>query len=223
MKKSFFSKPSWGIFLLPIAICGLTGCEELSKLVQPNQPPIVDRVFALRDRLFPADTTTVQVQARDPENASLSYRWSAEGGTLSSTTGPQVIWTAPAVAGNYKVSVKVRDDKQDETEGAVTITVIAVERPTVKIIQPENGAFIPGLGVMIIEAVASHPNGIQRVEFRVGSNMLGVDNSPPYQQPWRVEGLSGPATIIATAFRAGTPGEPGVDSVRVSVEGVTRL
>jgi hypothetical protein len=33
-------------------------------------------------------------------------------------------------------------------------------------------------------------------------------------------GLSGPATIIVRVFRAG---EPGVDSVRMNVEGVTRL
>ncbi|NUM73780.1 Ig-like domain-containing protein, partial [candidate division KSB1 bacterium] len=98
-----------------------------------------------------------------------------------------------------------------------------VEQPTVEIIQPKQNAFIPGIGVIVIEALASHPNGIERVEFRAGGNLLGIDNSPPYQQPWRVEGLSGPATIVISAYRALTPGAPGVDSVRVNVEGVTRL
>ena len=107
--------------------------------------------------------------------------------------------------------------------GSVTLTVIAVEQPTVEIIQPKQNAFIPGIGVIVIEALASHPNGIERVEFRAGGNLLGIDNSPPYQQPWRVEGLSGPATIVISAYRALTPGAPGVDSVHVNVEGVTRL
>jgi hypothetical protein len=223
MKKNFSLKPLLGIMLLSATVTGLPGCEELGKLVQPNEPPVVDRLFAWRDRLLPADTTTVKVEARDPEGGVLSYEWSAEPQTLSSTTGPQVIWTAPFTAGNHKISVKVKDDKGKETEASITLAVISLERPTVKITKPANGEFIPGVGTITIEAIATHLNGIQRVEFRVGNNMLGVDNFPPYQQSWRVEGLFGPATVIATAFRAGTPGEPGVDSVRVSIEGVTRL
>jgi hypothetical protein len=215
--KRFFSV----IFLLIAAGC-MSSCEELSSLIPTNKPPAIDRVFALRDHLAPADTTTVIVEARDPEGGALSYEWSKDGGTLSSTSGRHVLWTAPA-AGNYKISVKVRDEKNGETQGQVTITVLGSEKPTAKIVQPANGAYIPGLGIVVIEALASHPNGIQRVEFQIGAKILGSDNSPPYQQPWQVEGLSGPATIIVRAFRAGATGEPGIDSVRVSVEGVTRL
>jgi hypothetical protein len=222
MAKIFFAKPLFRFFIPHIATIGVIGCEALGDLVQSNKPPNIDRLFAGRNQLVPNDTTLLKVEARDPEGDALSFQWSG-GGTFSSTNAEQVIWTAPAVGGSYKISVKVRDDKRGETEGSVTIAVIAVETPTVKITQPANGAFIPGLGVFVIEALASHPNGIQRVEFRLGNTLLGVDNSPPYQQPWRVEGLSGPASIIVTAFRAGTAGEPGADSVRVSVEGATRL
>ncbi len=206
-----------------IVLSFLFGCEELGKLIDTNEPPVIDQVVALRHSLFPADTTTIKVEAHDPEGGVLSFRWSAAGGSLSSTSGSHVRWTAPALAGDYKISVKVGDDKNEETEGSATLTVIAVERPTAEIIQPLPEAFIPGIGVVVIEALANHPNGIERVEFRVGENLLGIDNSPPYQQLWRVEGLSGPATISIRAFRALTPGEPGVDSVRVSIEGVTRL
>ncbi len=215
--KRFFS----AIFFLIAAGC-MSSCEELGSLIQANKPPAIDRVFALRDRLAPTDTTTVIVEARDPEGGALSYEWSNEGGTLSSTSGRHVLWTAPA-AGHYKVFVKVRDDKRGETQGQVTIIVLGSEKPTVKIVQPVEGAFIPGLGVVVIEALASHPNGIQRVEFQIGINSLWSDNSPPYQYPWQVEGLSGPATIMVRAFRTGAAGEPGIDSVRVNVEGVTRL
>ncbi len=215
--KRFFSV----IFSLIAAGC-MISCEELGSLIQANKPPAIDRVYALRDRLAPTDTTTVIVEARDPEGGALSYEWSKEGGALSSTTGRQVLWTAPA-AGNYKISVKARDDKRGEAQGQVTIIVLGSEKPMAKIIQPSLGAFIPGLGVVVIEALASHPNGIQRVEFQVGTKFLDADDSPPYQQLWEVEGLSGPATIIVKAFRAGAAGEPGIDSVRVNVEGVTRL
>jgi Bacterial Ig domain len=216
--KRFFN----AILFLVAAGC-MSSCDELGSLIQANKPPAIDRVSALRDRLAPTDTTTVIVEARDPEGGALSYEWSKDGGTLSSTSGRHVLWTAPAAAGNYKVSVKVRDDKRGETQGQVTIIVLGSEKPTVKIVQPTDGAFIPGLGVFVIEALASHPNGIQRVDFQIGTNNVVSVNSSPYQYPWQVEGLSGPATIIVKAYRAGAVGEPGIDSVRVSVEGVTRL
>ncbi len=215
--KRFFS----AILFLIAAGC-LISCEELGSLISTNEPPAIDRVFALRDRLAPTDTTTVIVEARDPEGGTLSYEWSNEGGTLSSTSGRHVLWTAPA-AGNYRISVKVRDDKRGETQGQVTIVVLGSEKPTVKIFQPSDGAFIPGLGVFVIEALASHPNGIQRVDFQIGTNSVGSADSSPYRYLWQVEGLSGPATIIVKAFRAAAAGEPGLDSVRVNVEGVTRL
>lgn len=217
--KRFFS----AILLLIAAGC-MISCEELSSLIPTNKPPAIDRILALRDRLAPADTTTVIVEARDPEGGALSYEWSKEGGTLSSTSGRHVLWTAPA-AGNYKIFVKVRDDKRGETQGQVTITVLGSERPTVKILQPSDGAYIPGLGVFVIEALASHPNGIQRVDFQIGTNTnsVGGATSTLYQYPWPVEGLSEPATIIVRAFRAGATGEPGIDSVRVNIEGATRL
>lgn len=214
----------FGIFSLGlIVLSGLLGCEDLGKLIQPNKPPVIDRVYALRNQFSPTDTTTVIVEAHDPEGGSLSYEWSAAGGALSSTSGRFVHWTAPNTAGNYKISVTVRDEKRDETPGHVTLTILASEKPTAKIVEPAPDAFIPGLGVTVIEALANHPNGIQRVEFQVGAQSLGSDNTPPYEQAWSVDGLSGPATIIVRAYRAGASGEPGIDSVRVSIEGVTRL
>jgi hypothetical protein len=77
----------------------------------------------------------------------------------------------------------------------------------------------------MIMALASHPNGIERVDFYQGGNLLGTDNSARdqyYEQPWRIEGLSGPATILVKAYAAASR-EPGMDSVRVSIEGVTRF
>jgi hypothetical protein len=212
-----------GIFLVLMVACGFSGCEELSKLVQPNEPPVIDRLFALRDRLYPGDTTTVKVEAHDPEGGSLSYKWRAEGGSFSSTTESHVVWTAPIAAKSYKITVTVRNDKGKETEDSILLTVQEfVGRPTVKIIQPADGAFIPGIGETTIEAVATPENVIEQVEFRVGTENPVFDNSQPYKIQWRVEGRSGPVTIIAKAYRTGAPSDPGVDSVRVNIEGVTR-
>jgi hypothetical protein len=205
-------------FLIFVIACG-----KLDSLLEGDDPPIIDRLVALRNQISPNDTTTVRAEARDPQGQALSYDWSATAGMLSSTTGQRVLWTAPANAGNYGVRVKVRNSKDKQTEASVTIAVIAGEAPTVKILQPTSGEYITGVGSALVEAVASHPNGIRDVEFWAGNRFLGVDNAAPFQQVWQVEGLSGPAWIVARAYRATAGGIPGVDSIQVHVEGVTRL
>jgi len=197
-------------------------CEELETLLA-NQEPIIKSLVAARDRLAPLDTTTVQVEAEDPEGEAIAISWRSEAGTLSSTSGARVVWTAPATAGKFRISVQVTDASNKKAESAVTITVVAAESPRVEITQPQDGAFIPGLGIITIQAVASHPNGIGRVEFWNRDKLLGIDNSPPYQVLWSVEGLSGPETILARAYRADNSGDPGEDAIRISIEGVTRL
>lgn len=215
-------------YLKTVAVLGSTlavaSCGNLDTLLEErDDPPIIDRVFALRNQVSPNDTTTVAGEARDPQGEALAYDWSAQSGTLSSTTGQRVLWTAPATAGNYNVRLKVRNARNKQTEASVTIAVIASEAPTVKIIKPANGEYISGVGTAVVEAIASHPNGIREVQFWIGNQPLGTDDTSPYQMAWRVDGLSGPASIIARAFRPGAGGVPGIDSIKVYVEGVTRF
>lgn len=218
------TKICFTIFVLMVLLFVFIGCEEIEGLLNTNKPPVIDRMFALNDNLSPTDTTSIVVEAHDPEEESLSYKWSTEDGLLSSTSGQRVVWTAPATGGNFRVTVKVTDISKGKSEASVTLSVLASENPTVKIIQPENRSHIPGLGSINIEAIAGHPNGIREVVFFVDQAMLGRDNTAPYVMPWQIEGKSGESIIVVQAFRAGpNGGEPGVDSVKVSIEGVTRL
>lgn len=215
-------------FLKSLALLGVMmlalACGKLDSLLgNRDDPPVIDRIIALRNQVSPNDTTTVRAEARDPRGEELSYEWSSQAGTLSSTTGRRILWTAPAAAGNYSVWVKVRNSKGKQAEAAVTIAVIASEAPTVKIVRPINGEYLTGIGTALVEAVASHPNGVRDVQFWAGNKYLGVDDAAPYQQAWQVEGLSGSTSVVARAFRAGVDGPPGVDSIQVHVEGVTRF
>lgn len=206
----------FGIMIFVIA------CGKLDSLLRDgDDPPIIDRVVALRNQISPHDTTTVRAEARDPQGEALSYEWSATGGTLYSTTGRLVLWEAPLNPGNYSVRVKVRNGKDKHAEASVTIGVIASEAPTVKIVRPLNGEYLAGIGTTLVEAVASHPNGVRDVQFWAGNQFLGTDNAPPYQQAWRVEGLTGRKPVVARAYRIGAGSAPGVDSINVYIEGVT--
>jgi hypothetical protein len=63
--------------------------------------PQVDNTFQSSPVARPSDVLTFRVRAHDPQNGSLTFAWSASGGTLgtaTNTTGQsQITWTAPAV------------------------------------------------------------------------------------------------------------------------------
>mgnify|MGYP000846743174 FL=1 len=62
--------------------------------------------------------------ATDPNNDTLAYKWTTTKGTFNSTTGTDVIWTAPNTVGSAQVTVTVSDGKL-ETKYTWTVNVIA--------------------------------------------------------------------------------------------------
>ncbi len=126
--------------------------------------------------------------------------------------------------GDYKIKVKVKNTSNEKADKSIVITVLSNQIPFVNITKPVNGEHFPGLGTFEIEAEASHPNGIKMVEFYVDDILLRQDTAQPYNFPWQIEEKSGERKINVKAFRTGTDsGEPGVDSVFVTIEGVTRI
>ncbi len=224
IRKMSLAAKCFKLATLNLLLFTLSGCDEIGELIDSNKDPVIDRLYALSDNLSPTDTTTILVEAHDPDDDGLSFKWSTEDGWLSSSSGQKVLWTAPGVGGNFQITVKVTDENNGKSDASLTLTVLAIQKPTVKIVQPEFGSHIPGLGTINIEAIAGHPNGVKEVLFFVDDILLGRDNTSPYIMPWHIEGKSGESNILVQAFGAGAiPGEPGVDSVIVSVEGVTRL
>ncbi len=220
---NFIKKCVKSVALL-VLLLSFSTCEEVGQLVTGNQKLVIDRLYALQETLDPADTTTIIVEAHDPEDESLAYQWSGNAGVLSTDSGPRVIWTAPTIGGNYEVSVKVTDTSKGKTDGSVSLTVLAIETPFVNITNPKNAAHIPGLGVLNVEAEASHPNGIKEVLFYVNNVFAVKDNSLPYTFQWQIEEKTGKHKILAEAIRASSGATaPGVDSVSVTLEGVTRI
>ncbi|MFC1979752.1 Ig-like domain-containing protein [Chloroflexota bacterium] len=75
-----------------------------------NQPPVVISLTAKPPKVNPEETSTITCLATDPDGDSLSYGWSATGGTISGS-GVSITWRAPATDGKFVVTVTVSDDK----------------------------------------------------------------------------------------------------------------
>lgn len=88
-----------------------------------NTSPVISSVVATPSSVQTSGTATITCNATDADGDTLSYGWTTTGGTLQTSSGPQVSWTAPNTAGNYTISVLVTDGKNGQASANVTVSV----------------------------------------------------------------------------------------------------
>ena len=213
------------IIFTPVMVC-LLACGVVEKIA--NRAPVIKQMYANNYILSSTDTTTIYVVAEDPDDDLLSYSWSKTGGSFVAPQETETrVWQAPSAAGSYTISVVVRDENGGETNDNVIIVVRSDDPPHVEILHPVEGESITGIGSYEIEVRASHQTSeIERVDFLINGIILHTDRSPVsnlYTYDWNTNGLVGPHTIQAKAYRLIIPDPPGIDSVHVILEGVTPI
>lgn len=85
-----------------------------------NFPPEIASVTATPSSAEVGGTVQLEVTATDPDGDTLTYSWTATGGTFDDPTLPNPVWTAPATAGDYDITISVSDGA---TPVALTITI----------------------------------------------------------------------------------------------------
>jgi len=112
----------------------------------PTPPPAaapVNRPPSVRARCEPCTvevgrTSTVTADATDPDGDTLTYKWNAPTGTLTSPGDRQSAWTAPMQEGPVPVTIVVNDQRGASATDALTIQVI---RPAVREVTFEDVHF----------------------------------------------------------------------------------
>ncbi|MFZ2960537.1 MAG: Ig-like domain-containing protein [Candidatus Ozemobacteraceae bacterium] len=82
----------------------------------------------------------------DPNGGPLTYLWAATDGSLSSTSGQQVQWTAPSYSTVATITLTVQNQVNKSTSVTRAITVrreIPIEPPEVYIAAPANNTLFP--------------------------------------------------------------------------------
>lgn len=110
-----------------------------------NRPPVIDEIQVYNSSGKLPLSVTVKVIAKDLEGDGITYIWDLGNGTTQETAQPQISHTYRE-AGEYKLSVKVKDDKNAVAQSAPVAVVAGNSTPEVKIdITSGNPSFfIPG-------------------------------------------------------------------------------
>lgn len=87
----------------------------------PPLAPVITAVFAVPDSIGTGETTTLIVNAYDPNGDAITYQWTTTTGTLESPTAATTQYTADSI-GVFTVSVVVSDG-QRTANGAVMVGI----------------------------------------------------------------------------------------------------
>ncbi|RKR07886.1 glucose/arabinose dehydrogenase [Maribacter vaceletii] len=110
-----------------------------------NRPPLVEGLHIDKTSGKTPLQITATVDAKDLEKDALTYLWTFGDGKTKETKDPEVTYIYPNV-GDYKISVQVKDTK-DETTNSEEITIVAGNtRPevTIDLLDSNSTFYTPG-------------------------------------------------------------------------------
>jgi hypothetical protein len=164
--------------------------EEEKKLhdkYPDNHAPTISSLTANPVSVFTGEVSTITCTASDPDGDTLTYTWTATGGTISGS-GSSIFWTAPLSSGTYTITCTVSDGKSGSDTKNVNITVTptgntadtAVCLTSNSILDDQNPAFSPD-GQFILFSSKRNGNGknlnIWKMDIS-GKNPVALTSEP---------------------------------------------
>jgi glucose/arabinose dehydrogenase/cytochrome c551/c552 len=113
--------------------------------IRGNLPPVVKAIHVDKTSGLLPFTVRASATARDPENGKLTYVWDLGNGTKKETGEPRLDYTY-TTAGDYTISVQVKDEQGDTARSEGVSVYAGNEEPRVAIrLQGGNKSFyLPG-------------------------------------------------------------------------------
>jgi len=108
------------------AFLSLSGCKKDNPAEPVNNKPVLIRVTANPQELFPERTSTLECIVEDDDDGYLSYLWDKDGGYFDSNSGKKVIWHAPIQIGEYHITSRVEDIEERWSDSrTITLDVVS--------------------------------------------------------------------------------------------------
>jgi peptidoglycan-associated lipoprotein len=101
----------------------------------PQPPPNRQPTFTANAQCDPCTveagkSTALTATASDPDNDTLTYRWSAPTGSFGTPNQPKTTWTAPDQEGTVPMTVTVEDGKGGRATSTVNVQVVRPAQKT---------------------------------------------------------------------------------------------
>ena len=165
-----------------------------------NMPPVCNSISSISP--LTATITSPSNNASFNEGSSITIQATASGGTgpiqkfeffadtiklAEDTTSPYSYSWSNATLGNYALTAKVTDSSGNTSVSEIiTISVInPINQLTATITSPANNSSFNEGSSITIQATASGGTGtLSKIEFFVGTTLLGEDITSPYSYTW---------------------------------------
>jgi hypothetical protein len=137
-----------------------------------NSAPVIDSLNISSTKVIPGDVVNLAVAAHDPDTGdTLTYAWSATGGTLGSAMATQTTWTAPTTEGTYDLTIVVQDNHGAKTSvktavkvdnkngrGSADVTLTFNNAPVVMSVAATPGWLEKGTGTAVVATASDSDN-----------------------------------------------------------------
>lgn len=154
------------------------GCRKRVAVPPPmNQPPSVTCAAASSSVRLGSGPVAVTANATDPNKDTLTYAWSATGGSVQGT-GASVQWNPSGLgSGGYRVSVKVTDPKGESASCDTEIRIQPNAAPSVSC-NAERSSVLSGERVRISASGSDAEGDTLRYTWRTsGGQVVGSGSS----------------------------------------------
>ncbi len=195
------------------------GRNDQSQKLQIEQTEQVVPAEAIADALKPNVQITapvggqslsgdVRVQAQASDNIKVAkVEFYVDGGLVGTDEQEpyEYNWaTSGESNGRHSLLVKAYDVANNSAQAQASLTTLNKPKdstaPTVSVTAPGNGSLVKG--VVVLRATAYDPSGLARVEFYVGTALVGADDKAPFTLNWDASKSSGVQKITARAYDA---------------------
>lgn len=128
-----------------------------------NRPPVIDGISVdVNNGKLPLNVTA-KVDARDREKDPMTFVWNLGNDETKETNVPELNYTYTK-AGDYKITVEVKDNKGEAASSESVLVVAGNSRPevSIEIIGGNSSFFLPGSSVEY-NATVTDPDGNEKI------------------------------------------------------------
>ncbi|HOL17433.1 MAG TPA: PKD domain-containing protein [Bacillota bacterium] len=149
-----------------------------------NNAPVITAINFSSEGIITGWTYTVTAECSDPDGDTLTFEWSASGGSISDATVNPMTWQAPKVKGEYSITVTVRDGRggvatrsQEVSANPITFDPVQIYQLKSITIQPASTGQVDSEGHMAIPSNAGDTDAKRGLQGFITFDLSSIPDS----------------------------------------------